>query len=90
MAGQLPAGSMFVDKQEILNGMHAIFLSLIQQTHLMNDDAYTMGYHEGFENALSAVAAIIGVEDDLQKKIVKQKTRQFQRMRVIAGQKNEI
>ncbi len=86
MTNQISNGTMFVDKRDVLNSMRAVYINLVRQSHLMNDDSYTMGYHEGFENALLSVAAIVGVEDEFEEAMVKQKTRQFLRMRVIARQ----
>lgn len=89
MANQFSAGTLFVDKRDILNSMRAVFINLSQQSHLMRDDPYTLGYQEGFEHALTAIAATMGVEDEFEDAIVKQKTHQFFRMRVVSNSSSQ-
>jgi len=85
MAHQLPAGSFYLDRRDMLNSLWAVYLSANGGSQHLSEDTYLSGYREGFENALLTVAAIAGVDEEFQKNIVRHKTMRLRRMRTVLG-----
>ncbi len=64
MSKELPAGSMMMDKRDFMNALSALFVAQISIEDGLRDDAFTMGYQQGFADALLAMAASVGIVEE--------------------------
>ena len=64
MGKHLPAGSMFIDRRIFLNTLTAIYVSQLKTEDISRNEVYVTGYHEGYFNALLAMAAAMGVIEE--------------------------
>ncbi len=64
MRKELPAGSMMMDKRDFMNALSALFVAQISVEDSLRDDPVTLGYQQGFADALLAVAASVGVVEE--------------------------
>ena len=59
--------SVLVHRADISDGIKALYLSQSGAAHLLKEDAFSAGYREGFETALSSLAQLLGVANDFQR-----------------------
>lgn len=85
MVQELPAGSFYMDRRDLLNSLWAVYLSTNNGNHHLSEDSFLAGYRDGFEDALITVAAIAGVDESFQKNLVRYKTMRLRRMRTVSG-----
>ncbi len=64
MAKTLPAGSMFLDRRDLMHAMMALYVSQVRADNHMRDEPFTAGYREGYADALLAIAAAVGVVEE--------------------------
>jgi len=64
MAKTLPAGSMFLDRRDLMHSMMALYLSQLGADRHMRDEPFSAGYREGYADALLAIAAAVGVVEE--------------------------
>jgi len=60
----LPAGSMFLDRRNLMHTMMALYVSQLRADRHMRDEPFTAGYREGYADALLALAAAVGVVEE--------------------------
>ncbi len=64
MKKTLPAGSMFLDRRDLMHAMMALYVSQLRADRHMRDEPFTAGYREGYADALLAIAAAVGVVEE--------------------------
>lgn len=64
MKKELPAGSMFVDRRDLMHAMTALYVSQLSTERHMRDEPFSAGYREGYADALLAIAAAAGVVEE--------------------------
>jgi len=64
MAKELPAGSMFLDRRDLMHSMMAVYVSQLRSEQHMRHEPFTAGYSEGFADALLSMAAAVGVVEE--------------------------
>ncbi len=64
MVKELPAGSMFLDRRDLMHTMMALYVSQLRAEQHMRAEPYTVGYREGYADALLAIAAAVGVIEE--------------------------
>ncbi len=87
MRKELPAGSMMMDKRDFMNALSALFTAQISVEDSLRDDTFTVGYQQGFSDALLAVAASVGVVEEFANKAGTIRQLRYRRWRTVPAKR---